>query len=640
MCLYITAADREMPRPRRKPRRRITMSKVKKVIALVLVVALCVSLLSSLAFAEGPDFEPTVVDNSKTPYKVLFFSDQSLLGRNMVGEANADKYQSYANEFVQYVQDRVGNNYAVEGIFANKGYAGMRNSDLFAAIRPDGNLWTKVLDNPVPTTDTYYKNMFKSMNEDAMKELRAEMLGFVEKDGTMSADPNVKAIVLDLTHNDLSAYLLARLMDIVKDYADYVNIDYPKACDAAEEGKEPEFKYVYDGAYAEDTVEGVLPKQLTSDTSLILSWALGIAGSVLTNLTNTDIGDAVRKTIEYTITNFCLGFTETALALKYWYPNARLMVVGATNELDGVKVTLPKAAKVAETQDAEPEPAKPETTTIDLGLIYGSIADIANLYITSFSDKYGINSTYYYADVADSVEPIYKALGNLGGEDNAVREKFVAKVNEDFTALAMKYLTGKTVGDVKGEGYQESDKTTLISKLEKTAINFIVSNSSLANNVIVATKYFNNFDLSGIDKDKFGDIVGNAIFNGMTKSTEEFLKNPADVAILGLYGLVAGNGYALYPTADSQYSKLQAVKEAFVALRTANNDSGSSIGNVVIDGIVGVLTVFSSDILQALSSIFNPDTGIFAKFFNGIRGFFENLFDDGGLFNRVDTETT
>ena len=662
VCLYTADADGKAPCPRQMMKRRIAMSKVKKVIALVLVVALCVSLLSTFAFAEfKPDITPEE-DPTTVPYSVLFFGDESL------------GYDgSYAQGFINFVQKTLGAGYDVAGYWANKDYRGLRHSDLYAAIRPNVNdpmFAVFDVDNLAPTKDGYYKTQFgdKDVQAEGAKMIQLQKfldqfdLGTIETAlATLEVDdryPNnsVKAIVLDLTHNDLTSYLLARVTDTIEDYVVEL-AKYVKEHDNSAEG----FTYFYDGAYAGNVTD--LPAQLTSEVHIILETVMAALGQAIDITLYPGLLGQLKAAIEYTLVNFCLGFTETALALKYWYPTAKLMVVGASNELKGVKIVIPNTPLLPQPEDKEADDDddpdvdeevktveevragvdEPAPVTIDLGAIYEMMAGFANSYITDFASKYSINNTYYFADVDElgGVETIYMAADNRDPENNANGAKayadFKDAINEDIAdRLEAKFendvdsLKALLVSNewVKAEDVESlTDATAVIKKAFVDGwLQFVNEKTNLADNVIRATNWA-KFDLTEISIDKLAPAaIAKTLYDCLFVDFDTIKENnPTAIALLALYGLTLDDGYVLYPSMDGQDTKLRAVENAFLSLRPANTEGEDVVGNLFIDGIVAVLNVFKSDILNALQTIFSPD--FFSGFFGKIGNFFSGLFD-------------
>ena len=672
-CLYTADADGKAPCPRQMMKRRIAMSKVKKVIALVLVVALCVSLLSTLAFADD-SWKPTWPGEGgeAQPYSVLFFGDESL------------GYEgSYAQGFVNFVQNTLGAGYKVNGFWANKDYPGLRHSDLYSAIRPNAKdiMFTVFgVDNLAPTKDKYNTELFE--NAEAAKEAGIEMIqlqSFLTEYGiggtigealaTLDIDDrypgdSVKAIVLDLTHNDLTSYLLARVTDTIENYIVKLT-DYLDKHEGSDEG----FTYFYDGPYAGDVLD--LPAQLSSEVHIALEYAMMILGQALDITLYPGLENQLRAAIEYTLVNFCLGFTETALALKYWYPTAKLMVIGASNELKGVKVVIPNTPLLPQPEDKEadddddsdvdeevktveevraevdeePAPA-PAPVTIDLGAIYESMADFANSYITDFASKYSVNNTYYFANVEKlgGVETIYMAADNSeDASENGEKayDDFKDAINKDIAGLIWnKYKSDfaafKELLNIESAGLDSFDDM-FGENIIDGIVELLNEKTNLADNVIQATNWA-KFDLTEMSIDKLEPAaIATTLFDCMFVDFDTIKENnPTAIALLALYGLTLDDGYVLHPSMAGQATKLDAVKKAFLSLRPANTEGEDVVGNLFIDGIVAVLNVFKSDILNALQTIFSPD--FFSNFFGRISNLFSGFFDgkiefgDGKLF--------
>lgn len=610
------------------------MKKAKKIIALVLVLALSISLLSTLAFADEP-FEAK-------KHTVLFFGDQSIDFKNLTYEYKIDAEQSeettgsYADAFVEYLRTGPAKDSTVKGVKANildedtinelkeyfpelANFSGMRNSDLYALIRPlkeDPMLKIFDIDNPAPTQDAYFFKLmgenyevgekvfnYDTTDEDARQALLEALLGVteqsvfngIEEPVALLADPDVKTIVLDLTRNDLTGYFVERLMDIVE--------------------KDGE-------TYEQDTLAS-LPYNISNEVHPILAVAMEALQLALNDVffADKDLASQISAAAEYTMLNFCLGFTEAVAALKYWYPNAKLVAVGASNELNGVKITIPN-------KHYKEGNGSSKTISIDVGAIYKSISSFANSYITDFAGKYGLNNTYYYA-APKNVGTIFQSEADQDDFKDAIARDAAGRVGAMAGAAISNLLNG-----INSDFDEELQKIGIDIATELTAD--VVKVTNLGDNVVKAAQKENSFYLVEIlnivnDPEKTADqktaevmaLVAGALTHGMLYEYENL--TDTDKAILGLYGIIADMSYGTLPGAKGQEAKYDAVVEGYNKLLPANRDGEDTVGGFFLDGLFSVLNVFKSDILNSLNNFFNNlfDNSLFTKigdFFRGILG--------------------
>jgi len=392
----------------------------KRILSVLLVLAMCVSLLASFASAEETGEKPV--------YKVVSIGDSTCVGHglpdfgahSMVTYLTSPEYSlypwgyeygfldcrsdsAYTVLLCDYLQEKLPD-YKVE--HTNLGISGLRAQEIRAILDTDfeGDYLTqrKFTDTNILGALKYYYDLSAWDND--LHTL------FVEE--IKSAD----LITLDCIMNSFTDYLSSRALAVLEQDEEKMTKYDDSVSDIADELM-PGAKALID-IIAEDFVRAYGDK---------------LPDEIVTGLVDTAV---------YCLSDLCISFSKLVSIIRDLNPAARILVGGAYNPVDGMSIVY-------------------SGVRIDAGHILSALADFVNTYITNIEP----NRLYYtFIDCPEDIETGRAYLASLDSCEQLPVETLNRYIDEifgyDHSALATPLCnTAQKIAAEKGmlEGTHFSD---------------------------------------------------------------------------------------------------------------------------------------------------------------------------------------
>ena len=411
------------------------MKTAKKSLALLLALLMCLSLFSTMAFAEDAKTEYTLVcigDSTSQGYFLEDYVDEDS------GAYDNSSKDSYPFLLQQYIQNKLGDSYDVK--LRNMTFTGMRTDELRGILDPSFLEIAKAKNGG--NGDKFFTDHYSGMNEyfyddtpDPLTLARfaedrpdvsgcttiynmLKLKGYVDYDVKDVTDKNAAnvaftesikkadCITLDTTMNNFGTYLCSRLMAIVG-MGD--KSEYSESIEELGPGLDIDVAKVE--AKAKELIAQYLPEDLGLPEGMV---------------------DGLLDMFVYCYCDFRVNFEENIRLIRELNPDAKLLVFGAYNGMDGL---------ICDIGGME----------VNFGKLWGAYMGLVNTFITT-TCKY--NDQYVYVDCTPGVRVFTGALA----QDDAYPRYMDCMINVDKGEMpSAKEIATQVVGGVQAamEGVQK-----------------------------------------------------------------------------------------------------------------------------------------------------------------------------------------
>lgn len=391
------------------------MKTAKKSLALLLALLMCLSLFSTMAFAEDAKTEYNLVcigDSTSNGYGLDDY-DQKDYDVDTQGCFGQISSASYPAKLASYIQSKLGDSYDVK--LSALTLQGMRTDEFRAILDPSfrekaqekghehytddegtdigGDQFNR---DHMQMYDEWFNKNFDTLVSKGDTTLKREDL----VEGTpivtavfTEAIKNAEVIVVDTTMNNFGTYLCQRLESILGEMDGWKVDDYSETVeDLAEELKALGF----DVAAAKAAIKELLVKNGIELPEMI---------------------DQFLEMFLYCYCDFCVNFSANMAMLLELNPNAKIIVVGAYNSMSGLKATL-------------------GDTDVDFGALWGSFMGLVNTFITTnaYADK------YCYADCTGNIQTFINSMNLAKAADD------MSLIDDSYKELLAKDIVGQFKG--------------------------------------------------------------------------------------------------------------------------------------------------------------------------------------------------
>ena len=524
------------------------MTKAKKILALVLCLAMCVSLFTGFAMAEEKALKLVCLGDSTS--NGFGLNDYGKLSGASWGDGG-DNYGflDYASkESYPYVlADHLRTTYGYDVDLKNLSLEGMRTDELRGILDPE---WGAA----VPATkgqagDGHYEVHMKWYNNFFNKN--AAHFGTNSITDYFTGEiASADVVTVDLTMNNFGVYLSNRFLAMTTGSGECG--DFSRYSEDVEDIAD---ELDFDVAAVKNVVEDLVSKLLPADGD--------IPGDLVNGLIDT---------LVYCYCDFRVNFrADIDLLLNIMKPDAKLIVVGAYNFMNGLKCDL-------------------GGIELDFGSVWGTMTALVNSFLTNTckgADK------YYYADCSKGIEMFV---------DNAAKAETPADIYRNFA--------NRLIEDATGLSYDDA-----VSYLGQSKVDGILSGFSKA-------AAFTPLDFAG--------VLGTLGAGGDLQKIGEKALTDWDGADSGAKSIahvyvrfMAGHGLGGHPDDVGCAQKADAVIAAYESNSVAKNDGMDSVADIgdnvfsaiwatlktpVLDAIKGVFDTFANAMQEFLNFLFKPLT--------------------------------
>lgn len=509
---------------------------LRSIISVVLVLALCVSTLSVVAFAEDPIVYLALGDSTAQGYLLPDYQD----GCSGLQFPENETY-SYPYMFRDYLKKTEKR----EVTMYQYTIQGMRPNELYAILDPNGARDTA--DAFCDQHIGWYKDAFdKRMGKTNLTQAYA--------DAIVDAD----IITYDLSMNNFGTYFTDRLRTFLGDPDQYKDF------------------------YADYFEEKIAPQMEPGAAQLVLSLKNGLIGLLTDALESSDPTTAAmaNELIEaalYSYGSFALYFDKTVEIIYGINPDAELIVFGTYNAMRGLNAVIGE-------------------NKIDFGVAMQLVYNAINSYITSISPRC---STYKYVDLTGGVETYIDEIAGYVDE-NGEPDLELFNENEFTKNTRQKLIQGifEMMGsqlepmtqNVVNKAY-DSDYPGYTNDLDERHVELIRNQTDPI--LVAFIKAANCMDVDIVslfealgDEAKQAELVGEALadFDAASPAAKGLLH----IALRFLFI----RGFGTHPSAHGYEQKFAALKLAHASTISANGTSllktGASIFTALLEFLRGL----------------------------------------------------
>lgn len=605
------------------------MKKAKKALALLLAVVMCVSLVSAIAYAKD-DGKFVYEEMGKTVnYDIVCIGDSTSIGygledfgvdhndpkwtdeHNGLGDNNFacgiydfSSKSAFPYLIGEYAQKALGAGYVVSS--TNLGMEGMRFQELRSIL------------DPTFKGDAFNKHHMGQYNAIFDKNITPKT-GLNICQTYRKAIGNAEVVVLDSLTNSFGTYLGMRLT-----------------------GKG------YNETYA-DILDEMVPGTAAAVDSIV--------SNMITKL-GLDIEDPQVKDIAdgivYAYLEMCVNFDACIEMIRQINPLAKIIVVGAYNTMDGLY------AKVGDLD-------------VDFGGLWNTLMSLVNNYVTLLSSN---RNQYFYADVSDGIHMFWQGLAEctsideiapmyaeylygdtmgmiLGGmgmnmaqleEAQASYAQLMAKTMDpegkmtnyemmlcvidlagqestDPSMTNLEYWTANEATDALTRYYTAKatlDKVNAAGGIEMLELAAGLTEENVLKCYIEAAQY-KTLDLEATFA-AMADIPAMGIAKALSTGT---LKD-AEPGVAELLHIMAhfqlAYGVGAHPDEIGCYQKFEAVRDAWLKVKTADKDDNNSVAGFWHNFGSSILNTFQAPLLDKINQIINNFIDSFIAFWTNLFG--------------------
>ena len=547
------------------------MKRAKKTLALILAIAMCFSLISTMAFADEPHYKYLAIgDSTSQGYFTPGYSDAGQAG-NLQPVSNEDDSEFKNDGYVYKMYDYLKEYATSKGMqmdrddFYQYTLCGMRPNELYAILDPEGSAAT--MDKfAAQRTGWYYGGYQGSFQTIEGVPYADSLASLSEVFNAAVADADV--ITYDLGMNCFGNYLIDRLMALLSpDYSKFENDTF-------------ELMYNQIDNEATKAACATLEKTLKSAIAKLLEAAPELLAD------KPDMADKLLDFALYCYSSFCVYFDKTVDIIYNSNPDVNLIVVAQYNGMKDLKFIVGEGD---------------EKITLDFGKLMGVVFSAMNTHITGVSKH---ADWYKFADCS-SVTTFTDELAS-GKMLDSTFDVFQTQARDDMTAFfSAEGAAGFGFTDVTDDMIRTNlGKIAACPEVELQPVVEALTNVGIPDKVMLA--------LAPCFKALYD-------FDNATS---------ADISVAYIFFILkAGRGFASHPNIVGCQEKFEAVKHAFESPLKANAYAAKNVVEGITYGTGAVWTAIKTPVLKAIYGAFNNIGIDLEGFFATIRQGLEKVQD-------------